>query len=137
MLMPKRTKFRKQMRGRRKGLATRCNKLDFGTIGLKSLDPEWITSQQIEAARRCLSRLVRKNGQLWIRIFPDKVRTQKAAETRQGGGKGNPEGWVAVVKPGTVLFEMEGIDIKDAEEALRLAGHKLPVRTKIIFAEGV
>ncbi|HEY9885752.1 MAG TPA: 50S ribosomal protein L16 [Vampirovibrionales bacterium] len=135
MLMPKRTKFRKQMRGRRKGLATRCNKLDFGTIGLKSLEPAWITSQQIEAARRCLSRLVRKNGTLWIRVFPDKPYTQKAAETRQGGGKGNPEGWVAVVKPGTVLFEMDGIDFKLAEKALSLASHKLPIQTKIVKEE--
>lgn len=137
MLMPKRTKFRKRMRGRRTGLATRCNKLDFGTIGLKTLDPAWITSQQIEAARRCLSRLIRKNGQLWIRMFPDMPYTKKPAETRQGGGKGNPEGWVAVVKPGNILFEMEGIAHDEAKEALRLAGHKLPVRTKIVFAEEV
>jgi len=137
MLMPKRTKFRKQMRGRRTGVATRCNKLDFGTIGLKSMDPAWITSQQIEAARRCLSRLVKKNGQLWIRVFPDHSVTRKAAETRQGGGKGNPEFWVAVVKPGTVLFEISGVDHKAATEAFRLAGHKLPIQTKVITAEAV
>jgi large subunit ribosomal protein L16 len=137
MLMPKRTKFRKQMRGRRTGVATRCNKLDFGTIGLKSMDPAWITSQQIEAARRCLSRLVKKNGQLWIRVFPDHSVTRKAAETRQGGGKGNPEFWVAVVKPGTVLFEISGVDHKAAEEAFRLASHKLPIQTRVIKAEAV
>lgn len=130
--MPKRTKFRKQMRGRRTGLATRTNKLDFGTIGLQSLDPAWITSQQIEAARKCLSRLVKKNGQIWIRIFPDKPYTQKPAETRQGGGKGNPEGWVASIRPGTILFELSGVSHQAAAEALRIAGHKLPVHTKIV-----
>ena len=135
MLMPKRTKFRKQMRGRRSGIASRKNKLDFGTIGLQSLDPAWITSQQIEAARKCLSRLVRKSGQLWIRVFPDKPYTRKAAETRQGGGKGNPEGWVASIRPGTVIFEINGVGHKEAIEALRLAGHKLPIHTKIIQAE--
>lgn len=135
MLMPKRTKFRKQMRGRRTGIASRCNKLDFGTIGLQSLDPAWITSQQIEAARKCLSRLVKKNGQIWIRIFPDKPFTKKAAETRQGGGKGNPEGWVAVVKPGTILFELSGVGHAEAIEALRIAGHKLPIHTKVVQAE--
>ena len=132
MLMPKRTKFRKQMRGRRTGLASRTNKLDFGTIGLQSLDPAWITSQQIEAARRCLSRLVKKNGQIWIRVFPDKPYTQKAAETRQGGGKGNPEGWVASIRPGTILFELSGVSHVEATEALRIAGHKLPIHTKIV-----
>jgi large subunit ribosomal protein L16 len=137
MLMPKRTKFRKQMRGRRTGVATRCNKLDFGTIGLKSLDPAWITSQQIEAARKCLSRLVKKTGKLWIRVFPDHSVSQKPAETRQGGGKGNPEYWVAIVKPGTVLFEISGVDHKAATEAFRLASHKLPIQTKVITAEAV
>ncbi len=120
------------MRGRRTGLASRTNKLDFGTIGLQSLDPAWITSQQIEAARRCLSRLVKKNGQIWIRVFPDKPYTQKAAETRQGGGKGNPEGWVASIRPGTILFELSGVSHVEATEALRIAGHKLPIHTKIV-----
>lgn len=135
MLMPKRTKFRKQMRGRRTGLATRCNRLRFGNVGLRSLDPAWITSQQIEAARKCLSKLVKKSGQLWICVFPDKPYTKKAAETRQGGGKGNPEGWVAVVKPGTILFEMSGVSYAEAAEAFRLAGHKLPIHTKVVRAE--
>jgi large subunit ribosomal protein L16 len=135
MLMPKRTKFRKQMRGRRTGIATRANQLDFGTIGLQALDPAWITSQQIEAARRCLSRLVKKNGQIWIRVFPDMPYTKKAAETRQGGGKGNPEGWVARVKPGTILFELSGVVHAEALEPLRIAGHKLPIHTKVIQAE--
>lgn len=133
--MPKRTKFRKQMRGRMKGLATRCNELDFGSIGLKSMDPAWITSQQIEAARKCLSKLVKKNGQLWIRLFPDKPYTKKAAETRQGGGKGNPEGWVAVVKPGMVIFELSGVPLEEAQKALEMASHKLPIHTKIVKAE--
>jgi large subunit ribosomal protein L16 len=132
MLMPKRTKYRKQMRGRRKGLATRCNKLDFGDIGLQSLDPASITSQQIESARRTLSRLVRKTGQMWIRIYPDHAFTKKPLETRMGSGKGNPEGFVAIVRPGTMLFEMRGIRHEDAMRALTLAGHKLPVRTRII-----
>ncbi len=123
------------MRGRRTGTATRTNSLDFGTIGLQSLDPAWITSQQIEAARKCLSRLVRKNGQLWIRVFPDKPYTKKAAETRQGGGKGNPEGWVATVKPGTILFEMSGVSHVDAIKAFTTAGHKLPIHTKIVQVE--
>ncbi|MDX1917784.1 MAG: 50S ribosomal protein L16 [Candidatus Caenarcaniphilales bacterium] len=135
MLMPKRTKFRKQMRGRRSGIATRCNKLDFGTIGLQSLDPAWVTSQQIEAARRCLSRLVKKSGKLYIRIFPDKAYTKKPAETRQGGGKGNPEGFVAVVKPGTVLFELDGVSHAEAITQLEIAGHKLPMHTRIIQTE--
>ena len=135
MLMPKRTKFRKLMRGRRKGIAQRGNKLDFGTIGLQSLDPAWVTAQQIESARRCISRLVRKNGNLWIRVFPHKSVTKKPAETRQGGGKGNPEFWVGVVRPGTVLFEIDGVDLAAARTALINAGHKLPIRTRIIERE--
>ena len=135
MLMPKRTKFRKLMRGRMKGIASRGYKLNTGTIALQSLDPGWITSQQIEAARKCLSRLVRKNGQLWIRVFPDKSVTKKPAETRQGGGKGNPEFWVAVVKPGTILFELDGIPHEEARKSLITASHKLPIHTRIIEAE--
>lgn len=135
MLMPKRTKHRKVMRGRRTGIATRGNKLDLGNVALQSLDPAWITAQQIEAARKCLSRLVRKGGKLWIRVFPDKSVTKKPAETRQGGGKGNPEFWVAVVKPGTVLFEMDGIPLEDAKKALEMAAHKLPIHTRIIQME--
>jgi large subunit ribosomal protein L16 len=135
MLMPKRTKFRKQMRGRMKGKATRCNKLDFGNIGIKSIDPGWVTAQQIEAARKCLSKLVKKSGKMWCRVFPDKSVTKKAAETRQGGGKGNPEFWVAVVKPGTMLFELSGVPIDAAITALTTAGHKLPIHIKIVQAE--
>lgn len=135
MLMPKRTKHRKVMRGRRSGIATRGNKLDLGNVALQSLDPAWITAQQIEAARKCLSRLVRKGGKLWIRVFPDKSVTKKPAETRQGGGKGNPEFWVAVVKPGTVLFEMDGIPLEEAKKALEMAAHKLPIHTRIIQME--
>ncbi len=135
MLMPKRTKFRKQMRGRMKGKATRCNKLDFGNIGIKSMDPGWVTAQQIEAARKCLSKLVKKSGKMWCRVFPDKSVTKKAAETRQGGGKGNPEFWVAVVKPGTMLFELSGVPIDAAIVALTTAGHKLPIHIKIVQSE--
>ncbi len=135
MLLPKRTKYRKFHRGRRTGIASRNNKLNFGTIGLQALDPAWITSQQIEAARRCLSRLVKKNGQLWITVFPQKSYTKKAAETRQGGGKGNPEGWVAVVLPGNMLFELIGVDEVEAQQALITAGHKLPIRTRIVRGE--
>jgi len=125
------------MRGRRKGLATRCNKLDFGSIGLQSLDPAAITSQQIEAARRCISRLVRKNGSLWIRIFPDKPVSKKPAETRQGGGKGNVEFWVATVKPGTVLFELAGVPHAAARDALNHAADKLPIHTRILEEEAI
>lgn len=135
MLLPKRTKYRKVMRGRRKGIACRGQKLSFGTIALQSLDPAWITSQQIEAARRCVSRLVKKNGKLWIRVFPDKAVTKKPAETRQGGGKGNPEFWVAVVKPGTIILELDGIPHEDAKNALNNAADKLPIQTRIIEQE--
>ncbi len=135
MLMPKRTKHRKEMRGNMNGLATRGNKLNTGTIGLQSLDPAWITSQQIEAARKCISKLVKKNGKLWIRVFPSKSVTKKPAETRQGGGKGNPEFWVAVVKPGTILFEIDGIPHEEAKGVLAMAAHKLPIHTRIVEAE--
>ena len=136
MLMPKRIKFRKHHRGRRTGQATRGNKVSFGEYGLQALDPVWITNRQIEAARVALTRHIKRGGKVWIRIFPDKPVTKKPAETRMGKGKGNPEEWVAVVKPGHVLFELEGVDDKLAHEALRLASAKLPVRTRVISRHG-
>ncbi len=132
MLMPKRVKHRKQFRGRMKGQAHRGNFVSNGDWGLQALDPCWVTSQQIEAARIALTRYTKRGGQVWIKIFPDKPVTQKPAETRMGSGKGSPEYWVAVVKPGRVLFEIGGIDAAVAKEALRLAGGKLPLRTKIV-----
>lgn len=132
MLMPKRTKRRKVMRGNMNGMARRGQKLDGGSIALQALEPAWIKANQIEAGRRCISRLVRKNGKLWIRIFPDKSVTKKPAETRQGGGKGNPEYWVASVRPGTIIFELAGLDHKDARIVLDNAARKLPIRTRII-----
>jgi len=135
MLMPKRTKFRKQQRGRMSGSETRGVTLEFGSFGLQTTDPAWITSRQIEAARRAMARSVKRGGKIWIRVFPDKPVTQKPAETRMGGGKGNPEYWVAVVKPGKLLFEMEGVTRAEAVLALQLAAQKLPVRTKIICKE--
>lgn len=132
MLMPKRVKYRKQMRGRRTGKATRGNTVDFGEYGLMALEPIWITSRQIEAARKAMVRYTKRRGKVWIRIFPDKPVTQKAAETRMGSGKGSVEYWVAVVQPGRILFEMGGIDESDAYEALRLAAFKLPCKTKIV-----
>lgn len=123
------------MRGRRKGIANRGATLVNGSIALQALEPAWITSQQIEAGRRCISRLVKKNGKLWIRIFPDKSVTKKPAETRQGGGKGNPEFWVAVVLPGTIIFEIDGINLAEAKTALTNAASKLPIKTRIIEAE--
>ncbi len=137
MLLPKRTKFRKQMRGRMKGKETRGAELNMGDIALQVLDPGWINSRQIEAARRAMTRHIKRGGRIWIRIFPDKPVTQKPAETRMGAGKGNPEYWVAVVKPGRLVFEIAGVDIKVAQRALELAADKLPVRTKIIVREGV
>lgn len=131
MLMPKRVKRRKQFRGRMKGKAHRGNFIAYGDYGLVALDPSWVTSQQIEAARIALTRYTRRGGQVWIKIFPDKPVTEKPAETRMGSGKGSPEYWVAVVKPGRVLFEVGGIDEAIAREALRLASTKLPMRTKI------
>ncbi|NLE69268.1 MAG: 50S ribosomal protein L16 [Clostridiales bacterium] len=131
MLMPKRVKRRKQFRGRMKGKAQRGNFIAYGDYGLVALDPSWVTSQQIEAARIALTRYTRRGGQVWIKIFPDKPVTEKPAETRMGSGKGSPEYWVAVVKPGRVLFEVGGIDEAIAREALRLASTKLPMRTKI------
>jgi large subunit ribosomal protein L16 len=136
VLAPKRVKYRKQMKGRTTGKATRGNTIAFGHYGLVSLDPGWISSRQIEAARVALTREMKRGGKVWIRIFPDKPITKKPAETRMGKGKGNPEGWVAVVKPGRVLFEVEGIPEQLAREAMRLAAAKLPVRTKFMIREG-
>ena len=135
MLMPKKVKFRKQMRGRMKGAATRGNKLNFGDFGLQAQTPGWITSRQIESARIAITRHVKRGGKVWIRIFPDKPITKKPAETRMGKGKGSPEAWVAVVKPGRVLYELEGVPESVAKEAMRLASHKLPIKTKILVRE--
>lgn len=135
-LAPKRTKHRKMMKGRMNGIAYRGSNLAFGEYGLQTLDPAWLDSRQIEAARVAITRHIKRGGKLWIRVFPDKPISKKPAETRMGKGKGNPEFWVAVVKPGRVLFELEGVDIKIAKEAFRLAGSKLPVRVKFLQAEG-
>ncbi|MGQ9456587.1 MAG: 50S ribosomal protein L16 [Armatimonadota bacterium] len=132
MLMPRRTKYRKQQRGSRKGIATAGNKVDFGEYGLQALEAAWITANQIEAARVAITRHIRRGGQVWIRIFPDKPYTRKPAETRMGGGKGNPEGWVAVVRPGRMLFEVSGVSEELAKEAMRLAAHKLPIKTRFV-----
>lgn len=132
MLMPKRVKHRKVARGRMKGKASGATKLDFGDYGIQALEPGWVTNRQIEAARIAMTRYVRRGGKVWIRIFPDKPFTKKPAETRMGSGKGSVEGWVAVVKPGRVLFEMKGVTIETAKEAMRLAMHKLPIRAKFI-----
>ncbi len=135
MLLPKRVKFRKQHRGRMKGKATRGNFIAYGEFGLVSTEPCWITSNQIEAARVAINRFIKRGGQVWIKIFPDKPVSSKPAETRMGSGKGSPDHWVAVVKPGRVLFEIAGVSEEDSREALRLAGHKLPCKTKIIAKE--
>ena len=135
MLMPKRVKYRKKQRGRMKGNAQTGNYVAFGHFGLKSLDSAWITSRQIEAARIAMTRYIKRGGKVWIRIFPDKPVTQKPAETRMGKGKGSPEYWVAVVKPGRVLFEIEGVEPEEAKEAMRLASHKLPIKTKFVVRE--
>lgn len=132
MLQPKRTKFRKMHKGRVKGLATRGAELSFGNFGVKSLEPGWITSRQIEAARIAMTRAMKREGQVWIRIFPDKPITKKPAEVRMGKGKGAPEYWVAVIKPGTILFEATGVSLETAQEALRLAQQKLPVSTRFV-----
>ena len=132
MMMPKKVKFRKQQRGRRRGLATRGQKISFGDFGLQALEAGWVTARQIEAARIAMTRHVKRGGKIWIRIFPDKPITKKPAETRMGKGKGAPEGWVAVVKPGRILFEMEGVDETTAREAMRLAAQKLPIKTKFV-----
>lgn len=133
MLLPKRTKFRKQQKGRVKGLATRGAEIAFGSFGLKSLDPLWITSRQIESARIALTRYLKREGRVWIRIFPDKPVTKKPAEVRMGKGKGSPELWVAVVKPGTILFEADGVSVEAAQEAMRLAAQKLPGKMKFVI----
>ncbi len=135
MLMPKRTKYRKQMRGTMKGYETRGTELEFGTVGLQTLEPAWITSRQIEAARRAMARSVRRGGKIWIRIFPSKPVTQKPAETRMGSGKGNPEYWVAVVKPGRIMFEMAGVAQDVGVRAMELAAQKLPVKTRVVCSQ--
>ncbi len=132
MLMPSRTKYRKQQRGRLKGKSYRASTLAFGDYGLKALEPAWITNKQIEAARVAISRTLKRGGKIWIRIFPDKPYTKKPAETRMGKGKGNVEGWVAVVKPGRIMFEVGGVTRDVAEEALKLAADKLPIKTKFV-----
>ena len=134
MLMPKRVKYRRVHRGRMKGKATRGNFVAYGGCGLQAQEPCWITSNQIEAARIAMTRYTKRGGQVWIKIFPDKPVTQKPAETRMGSGKGSPEYWVAVVKPGRVMFEIAGVPEESAREALRLASHKLPIKTKIVKA---
>ena len=135
MLLPKRVKYRRVHRGRLTGKAYRGNKVSNGQFGLVALEPAWITSQQIEAARIAMTRYIRRGGQVWIKIFPDKPITEKPAETRMGSGKGAPEYWVAVVKPGRVMFEMDGVSEEVAREAMRLAGHKLPIKTKFVVRE--
>ena len=135
MLLPKRVKYRRQHRGRMKGKARRGNVVVYGEYGLQAIEPSWVTSNQIEAARIAINRFIRRGGQVWIKIFPDKPVSSKPAETRMGSGKGSPEYWVAVVKPGRVLFEIAGVSEADAREALRLASHKLPCKTKFIARE--
>jgi len=130
MLMPKRTKFRKAHRGRMKGKRLAGTSIAFGEYGLQALEPVWLTSQQIEAARRAIMHFVKRGGKLWIRVFPDKPVTKKPAETRMGSGKGNPELWVAVIRPGRILFELGGVPLEAAKEAMNLAAHKLPIKTK-------
>ena len=136
MLMPKRVKYRKTQRGRMRGKAQRGSTLSFGDYGLKALEPGWVTNRQIEAARVALSRSLKRGGKVWIRVFPDKPVTKKPAETRMGKGKGNPEGWVAVVKPGRVMFELAGVAEPVAREAMARAAHKLPIRSKFIVRVG-
>ena len=135
MLLPKRVKYRRQHRGRMTGKATRGNKVVYGDYGLMALEPSWIKSNQIESARIAINRYLRRGGKVWIKIFPDKPVTKKPAETRMGSGKGSPEFWVAVVKPGRILFEVAGVTEEQAREALRLASHKLPIKTKIVKRE--
>ncbi len=135
MLMPKRVKYRRVHRGRMKGDAHRGNTITYGEYGLQALEPTWVTSNQIEAARRAMTRYVKRGGNIWIKVFPDKPVTEKPAETRMGSGKGSPEYWVAVVKPGRILFEMGGVSEEEAREALRLAAHKLSVKTKFVMRD--
>ena len=136
MLSPKRTKYRKPHRGRLKGKATRGNKIAFGDFALQALEPGWITSRQIEAGRRSMSRYARRGGKLWIHVFPDKSITARAAETRMGAGKGAPDYWVAVVKPGKILYEMRGVSEAIARSSMRIAAYKMPVKTKFLIREG-
>jgi large subunit ribosomal protein L16 len=136
MLAPKRVKFRKQMKGRMNGKATRGNTVAFGEYGLMTVEPGWVSNRQIEAARVAMTRHIKRGGKVWIRIFPDKPVTKKPAETRMGKGKGNPELWVAVVKPGRVMFELEGVTEQIAKEAMKLAAAKLPVRTQFVSRDG-
>jgi large subunit ribosomal protein L16 len=133
VLQPKRVKYRKQQRGRMKGMAQRGSSLAFGDYGLKALEPAWITNRQLEAGRVALTRAIKRGGKIWIRVFPDKPFTKKPAETRMGKGKGNPEYWVAVVKPGRILYELEGMTVDVAREAFTLASQKLPIKTKFIM----
>jgi large subunit ribosomal protein L16 len=135
MLQPKRVKFRKVQRGRMKGAAHSGNVVTFGDYGLQALEPAWITARQIEAARRAITHYVRRGGNIWVRVFPDKPVTKKPAETRQGSGKGAPDHWVAVVKPGKILFEMSGVEQSVAKEAMRLASHKLPIDARFVLRE--
>ena len=136
MLLPRRVRFRRVHRGRRTGLAKGGTRVNFGEYGLKAVEEGWVTSRQIEAARIAMTRKIKRGGKVWINVFPDKPVTQKPAETRMGSGKGAPEGWVAVVKPGRVMFELSGVPEDLAREAMRLAGHKLPVRTRFVQREG-
>ena len=136
MLMPKKTKYRKQQKGRMKGKASRGNTLNFGDFGLQASECGWLTARQIEAARIAMTRFIKRSGRIWIRIFPDKPITKKPAETRMGKGKGPPEDWVAVIRPGLILYEMEGIPEDRAKEAFRLASHKLPIATRFIMRGG-
>ena len=137
MLMPKRVKYRRVQRGRLKGKASRGNTISNGQYGLVAMEPAWITANQIEAARIAMTRYIRRGGQVWIKVFPDKPITEKPAETRMGSGKGSPEYWVAVVKPGRVLFEMDGVSEEIAREAMRLAMHKLPIKCKFVVKEQI
>lgn len=132
MLSPKRVKWRRPQRGKMRGKAERGSIVTFGSFGLKAMEPHWITNRQIEAARIAINRYLRRDGKVWIRIFPDKPYTKKPAETRQGSGKGNPEGWVAVVRPGRIMFEVDGVTREAAKEAMRLASQKLPIKTKFV-----
>ena len=135
MLAPKRVKYRKQFKGRMRGKATRGSRISFGEYGLQAIEPGWISNRQIESARIAMTRHIKRGGKVWLRIFPDKPITSKPAETRMGKGKGNPEGWVAVVKPGRIMFELEGVDIKTAQRAMELASAKLPIKTRFVLRD--
>ena len=137
MLMPKKVKFRKQQKGKRRGKAWRGSEVTFGDYGLKAMESGWVTDRQIEAGRVAITRFIKRGGKIWIRVFPDKPITQKPAETRMGKGKGAPDGWVAVVRPGKIIYEMEGIEESVAHEALRLAAHKMSIKTKFVKRFGV